>query len=570
MNTQTSEFKIGVAVGSGFVATASERGGADFLLALNAGRLRNMGAPSIACVLPNADARAQTLAYAKEEVLPLVNIPVLIGSNCWDENFDAEDHADKLLLDGFSGCTNFPPSGLMPTSVQTALNRSAFGFNREIEMLKAVQVRNGLALIYCTTIDQARQAALAGLDHILFNYGWNAGGFLGHQTSMTLEHASLIANSVAKQVRRINPSAKILLEGGPIVSESDLAFIMSSTRIDGYIGGSTIERLPLERSISDRIASYRIASLQFDVPSDDHASLLRWASHYGFVCNSPTMVKYVRELRDTAKSKHKIIHAICAPGDSLKLTLDVITTNFPKATKAQVEHFDCSDKGSGKILLRNLLASQDSMALSSNQRIHDIMVINNPGLLSERMQMRLANAIQDVVGSNPKTMPQIVITSEYSAADPDGLNGIIDELRSFTLHKVLRMPSLAQRPEDIEQLIVQKVERATGRRNTKFEPSAILKLRGYLWPDNEREMLSLIPAFKQSSELSEAITVDEVDRWMDITRNQSISTSLTKADPKTEIVDALWRNGFRKGRAAQSLGISRKTLYNRMKRYGIS
>ncbi|MCZ7596656.1 MAG: phosphoenolpyruvate hydrolase family protein [Gammaproteobacteria bacterium] len=47
-----SRFIIGAAIGSGTTAPAAERGGADLLLAINAGRLRSMGAPSIACMLP--------------------------------------------------------------------------------------------------------------------------------------------------------------------------------------------------------------------------------------------------------------------------------------------------------------------------------------------------------------------------------------------------------------------------------------------------------------------------------------------------------------------------------------
>src|SRR5260370_42531370 len=38
-------FLIGAAIGTGMIAKAAERGGADFLLALNAGRVRVMGAP---------------------------------------------------------------------------------------------------------------------------------------------------------------------------------------------------------------------------------------------------------------------------------------------------------------------------------------------------------------------------------------------------------------------------------------------------------------------------------------------------------------------------------------------
>src|SRR3546814_11215654 len=46
----TDRFLIGAAIGSGNIALAAARGGADFLLARTAGRLRHMGSASIACM----------------------------------------------------------------------------------------------------------------------------------------------------------------------------------------------------------------------------------------------------------------------------------------------------------------------------------------------------------------------------------------------------------------------------------------------------------------------------------------------------------------------------------------
>src|SRR3546814_3457637 len=81
----TDRFLIGAAIGSGNIALAAERGGADFLLAINAGRLRNMGAPSIACMLPIFDAGPMTEDFARRELLPLCKVPVLLGVNVWEE-----------------------------------------------------------------------------------------------------------------------------------------------------------------------------------------------------------------------------------------------------------------------------------------------------------------------------------------------------------------------------------------------------------------------------------------------------------------------------------------------------
>ena len=45
------------------------------------------------------------------------------------------------------------------------------------------------------------------------------------------------------------------------------------------------------------------------------------------------------------------------------------------------------------------------------------------------------------------------------------------------------------------------------------------------------------------------------------------------ADARTEkdrIVDALWRHGYNRTRTAEALGMSRKTLYNKIQRFGLS
>jgi len=60
----TKKIEIGIAVGSGLAARNAELGGADFLLAINAGRLRNMGAPTAASMLPIADAAKLTDEFA--------------------------------------------------------------------------------------------------------------------------------------------------------------------------------------------------------------------------------------------------------------------------------------------------------------------------------------------------------------------------------------------------------------------------------------------------------------------------------------------------------------------------
>jgi predicted TIM-barrel enzyme len=73
---------VGAAIGLGMTARAAADGGADFLLALNAGRLRVMGAPSLAAMLPICDSNPFTDAFARREILDRKRSPATLLSRC--------------------------------------------------------------------------------------------------------------------------------------------------------------------------------------------------------------------------------------------------------------------------------------------------------------------------------------------------------------------------------------------------------------------------------------------------------------------------------------------------------
>ena len=56
-------------------------------------------------------------------------------------------------------------------------------------------------------------------------------------------------------------------------------------------------------------------------------------------------------------------------------------------------------------------------------------------------------------------------------------------------------------------------------------------------------------------------------RWPEGTGTNGGQESRTEKD---RIVDALWRHGFNRTRAAEALGMSRKTLYNKIRKFGLS
>lgn len=75
-----------------------------------------------------------------------------------------------------------------------------------------------------------------------------------------MDEAAQKARSVAKLVRKIKPDTAVYLEGGPILTAEDFNFVIRYAEIDGYVGGSTIDRFPVQTSAANQIAEYKAAA----------------------------------------------------------------------------------------------------------------------------------------------------------------------------------------------------------------------------------------------------------------------------------------------------------------------
>src|SRR3954451_8311527 len=73
-------FIVGAAIGTGMAAQAGTRGGAGFLIASTAGRMRCIGEPSIAAMLPMRDSNDFVMSFAPTEILPRATVPVFLGA----------------------------------------------------------------------------------------------------------------------------------------------------------------------------------------------------------------------------------------------------------------------------------------------------------------------------------------------------------------------------------------------------------------------------------------------------------------------------------------------------------
>jgi len=246
---QDRSFLVGAAIGTGMTAQSAVRGGADFLIALSAGRMRNIGQPSIAAMLPMRDSNEFVMSFAPSEILPRASVPVFFGACCFDPRLDLAKLLDRITAAGFQGVVNFPTAALIDGAYRAFLENAGCGFARELDLLAAARARGLTALAYTHTREEAVAAAERGVDMVNIDFGWNMGGVLGVESNLRLEEAALSAAGIARAVRAVSPSTRCLVEGGPIVSPRQLEELCVVAQVDGYVGGSTIDRSPRERDL---------------------------------------------------------------------------------------------------------------------------------------------------------------------------------------------------------------------------------------------------------------------------------------------------------------------------------
>jgi DNA-binding NtrC family response regulator len=143
-------------------------------------------------------------------------------------------------------------------------------------------------------------------------------------------------------------------------------------------------------------------------------------------------------------------------------------------------------------------------------------------------------------------------------------------LHVFTLH----LPPLKERREDVPLLVQHSIEKfngETGKHVQGVSAGALEVLSGYAWPGNIRELRNTV---ERAMILTDGDTIDEEHLPPDMRPTHSAAAALRVAlglelreVEKEYILASLQRNGGNKARTAEVLGISEKTLYNKLNRY---
>jgi predicted TIM-barrel enzyme len=256
---------IGSGAGTGISAKFAERGGADLILIYNSGRYRMAGHGSNAGLLAIGDANAIVVEMGERDVLPVVkNTPVIAGVNGTDPTRLMSVFLGKLPPIGFSGVINFPSHGIIDGRWRESLEATGFGYDREVEMIRQAHEQDIFTLSYCFTPDEAARMAHAGVDVVVAHMGLTTGGSIGASTSFarSVEDCVGATKAMTGAARAVRGDILVVTHGGPLESPQDAARVIQGAGCHGFIGASTMERLPVETAIEDAVRGFKQIALE--------------------------------------------------------------------------------------------------------------------------------------------------------------------------------------------------------------------------------------------------------------------------------------------------------------------
>lgn len=205
------------------------------------------------------------------------------------------------------------------------------------------------------------------------------------------------------------------------------------------------------------------------------------------------------------------------------------------------------------------------------------LFLDEIGNLSYEVQVQLLRALQERRIRPIGSIKEIEVDVRIICATNENLQEAIERgtFREDLFHRIneftLNMPSLRERKEDImlfANYFLDLSNKELERNISGFDKETTELLLNYPWPGNLRQLKNVI---KRATLLAQEKLITSADLGLvPISSGMENSANLNiKADEKRRIIEALQLTSNNKSRAAEILGIDRKTLYNKLKLYDI-
>ncbi|MEM7516890.1 MAG: phosphoenolpyruvate hydrolase family protein, partial [Planctomycetota bacterium] len=243
--------------GSGLVASLLEKAGVDCINTFSGARLRANGMGTMSMLWPILDANQQTLNNTSQDILPALKGDAFVCA-CMNANDPLKDMVavlNDLRAMGVESVSNIGPSVSYvdkDSQVYRVLRKSGITFENEVEFLRVAKemgfVTIGLAF---DEEDSCQMVAEAKPDVFCFHAGTTKGGLRGFDSGETIDETAQRTEEANLKLRSLSSELLLVAHGAAMETPKDAQYILDHTTCDGFWTGSSTERLPIERAITE-------------------------------------------------------------------------------------------------------------------------------------------------------------------------------------------------------------------------------------------------------------------------------------------------------------------------------
>jgi len=203
------------------------------------------------------------------------------------------------------------------------------------------------------------------------------------------------------------------------------------------------------------------------------------------------------------------------------------------------------------------------------------LFLDEVGEMPLHLQAKLLRVLQDrrlqrLGGTAPIPIDARIVTATNRDLDAEVAEGRFREDLFYRLNVIrLELPPLRERPEDVAGLAAHFIRRYRDRTGSAVEgisAAAVARLQAYRFPGNVRELENLI---ERAMILAEGAELAPRDFPIGEVAERPVRRGTLRDMEKEAIVAALHRHEGHRTNAAEELGITRRTLLNKIKEYEI-
>ncbi|NLH83503.1 MAG: sigma-54-dependent Fis family transcriptional regulator [Phyllobacteriaceae bacterium] len=186
-----------------------------------------------------------------------------------------------------------------------------------------------------------------------------------------------------------------------------------------------------------------------------------------------------------------------------------------------------------------------------------------PRFVEEHVYRPVGGTLEEVFAG------RLMATATAASEPPPGLRAdLVDRFGVLAIH----VPALAERGEDLLPLAeAMLAEAAAGSGAKAFSRDAVAALEAHDWPGNLRELRNRIVRAHLLAEGETLAAADLFPERPPVGERAGLELDAARRDAERQVIEAaLAENGGRIVETAKALGISRVTLWSKMKRFGIA